>query len=82
MLAWRNSWDIPQLTKETDTALAEPTAAKRAQRYQAMQKDMLARSPFVIMFEKVAQVATRPGVSGLEVGPINDLVSYRNLKKQ
>ncbi|RXV67493.1 ABC transporter substrate-binding protein [Burkholderia stabilis] len=82
MLAWRNSWDIPQLTKETDAALAEPTAAKRAQRYQAMQKDMLARSPFVIMFEKVAQVATRPGVSGLDVGPINDLVSYRNLKKQ
>ncbi|MCM3468341.1 ABC transporter substrate-binding protein, partial [Staphylococcus lugdunensis] len=34
MLAWRNSWDIPQLTKETDTALAEPTAAKRAQLYQ------------------------------------------------
>ncbi|WP_321811658.1 MULTISPECIES: ABC transporter substrate-binding protein [unclassified Burkholderia] len=82
MLAWRNSWDIPQLTKETDAALAEPTAAQRAQRYQAMQKDLLARSPFVIMFEKVAQVATRPGVSGLEVGPINDLVSYRNLKKQ
>ncbi len=82
MLAWRNSWDIPQLTKETDAALAEPTAAKRAQLYQAMQKEMLARSPFVIMFEKVAQVATRPGVSGLEVGPINDLVSYRNLKKQ
>ncbi|KWO49387.1 ABC transporter substrate-binding protein [Burkholderia territorii] len=82
MLAWRNSWDIPQLTKETDAALAEPTAAQRAKRYQAMQKDMLARSPFVIMFEKVAQVATRPGVSGLEVGPINDLVSYRNLKKQ
>ncbi|WP_342705082.1 ABC transporter substrate-binding protein [Burkholderia arboris] len=82
MLAWRNSWDIPQLTKETDTALAEPTAAKRAQLYQTMQKEMLARSPFVIMFEKVAQVATRPGVSGLEVGPINDLVSYRNLKKQ
>ena len=47
-----------------------------------MQKEMLARSPFVIMFEKVAQVATRPGVSGAEVEPINDLVSYRNLKKQ
>ncbi|AJY09441.1 ABC transporter substrate-binding protein [Burkholderia dolosa] len=82
MLAWRNRWDIPKLTKETDAALAEPTAAKRAQLYQAMQKELLARSPFVIMFEKVAQVATRPGVSGLEVGPINDLVSYRNLKKQ
>ncbi|PFW62766.1 ABC transporter substrate-binding protein, partial [Bacillus sp. AFS075960] len=50
MLAWRNSWDIPKLTKETDTALAEPTAAKRAALYQAMQKEVLAQSPFVIMF--------------------------------
>jgi peptide/nickel transport system substrate-binding protein len=30
----------------------------------------------------VSQVAARPGVTGLEVGPINDLVSYRDLKKQ
>ncbi|GLU35028.1 ABC transporter substrate-binding protein [Trinickia caryophylli] len=82
MLAWRNAWDIPKLTKETQAALAEPSAAKRAQRYEAMQGELLKQSPFVIMFEKVAQVATKPGVSGLEVGPINDLVSYRNLKKQ
>ncbi|MEA3088654.1 MAG: peptide/nickel transport system substrate-binding protein [Paraburkholderia sp.] len=82
MLAWRNAWDIPELTKETNAALAESSTAKRAQMYQAMQKEVLAKSPFVIMFEKVAQVAYRPGVSGLEVGPINDLVSYRDLKKQ
>ncbi|HYS63959.1 MAG TPA: ABC transporter substrate-binding protein [Paraburkholderia sp.] len=82
MLAWRNAWDIPQLTKDTNAALAESSTAKRAQMYQAMQKEVLAQSPFVIMFEKVAQVAYRPGVSGLDVGPINDLVSYRDLKKQ
>lgn len=82
MLAWRNDWDIPKITKETEQALSEPSAAKRAQRYEAMQKELLANSPFVIMFQKVAQVATKPGLSGLEVGPINDLVSYRNLKKQ
>lgn len=82
MLAWRNAWDIPRLTKQTQDALAEPSAAKRAERYHAMQREMLKNSPFVIMFEKVAQVATRPGVSGFEVGPINDLVSYRTLKKQ
>ena len=81
MLAWRNGWDIPQLTEQTDKALAEPSADKRAQLYQAMQKTVLAHSPFVIMFQKVAQVATRPNVTGLEVGPINDLVSYRDLKK-
>ena len=82
MLAWRNSWDIPELTKETQAALAESSTQKRAQMYQAMQTEMLAKSPFVIMFQKVSQVAARPGVTGLEVGPINDLVSYRDLKKQ
>jgi len=82
MLAWRNAWDIPQLTKETQAALEESSTAKRAQRYEAMQKEFLANSPFVIMFQKVAQVAVRPGVTGLEVGPIFDLVSYRDVKKQ
>ncbi len=81
MLAWRNGWDIPQLTKQTEAALVEPSPAKRAQRYEALQKEVLARSPFVIMFEKVVQVATRPGVTGPEIGPINDLVSYRTLQK-
>ncbi|SMG00167.1 ABC transporter substrate-binding protein [Burkholderia singularis] len=81
LLAWRNSWDIAQLTAQTDAALAEPSATKRAQRYEALQKAVLANSPFVIMFEKVVQVATRPGVTGPEIGPINDLVSYRTLKK-
>jgi peptide/nickel transport system substrate-binding protein len=82
MLAWRNSWDIPQLTKETQAALEESSTTQRAQRYEAMQKEFLANSPFVIMFQKVSQVAARPGVTGLEVGPIFDLVSYRDLKKQ
>ncbi|HIE1652072.1 TPA: ABC transporter substrate-binding protein, partial [Burkholderia cenocepacia] len=61
MLAWRNSWNIPQLTKDTEAALVEPSPAKRAQRYEALQKAVLANSPFIIMFEKVVQVATRPG---------------------
>ncbi|KMZ11192.1 Dipeptide-binding ABC transporter, periplasmic substrate-binding component [Candidatus Burkholderia humilis] len=69
MLAWRNAWDIPQLTKETNAALAESDTAKRAQLYQKMQKEVLAKSPSVIMFQKVSQVAARPGVTGLEVGP-------------
>ncbi|KVO93760.1 ABC transporter substrate-binding protein [Burkholderia ubonensis] len=82
MLAWRNAWNIPQLTANTQAALAESSTTKRAQMYEAMQKEVLAHSPFVIMFQKVVQVAARPGVTGLKVGPINDLVSYRDLKKQ
>jgi ABC-type transport system substrate-binding protein len=82
MLAWRNAWDIPQLTARTQAALAEPSVARRAQLYEAMQRDVLARSPFIIMFQKEAQVASRKGVSGLEVGAINDLVSYIDVRKR
>jgi peptide/nickel transport system substrate-binding protein len=82
MLAWRNAWNIPELTKQTQAALGEPSTTKRAQLYEAMEKQVLANSPFVIMFQKQSQVAARKGVSGLEVGPINDLVSYVGIKKQ
>lgn len=81
MLAWRDSWNIPQLTAQTEAALLEPSPAKRAKLYQALQQEVLDRSPYIIMFEKVVQVATRPGVTGPEIGPINDFVSYRTLKK-
>ncbi|POS06746.1 ABC transporter substrate-binding protein [Burkholderia gladioli] len=81
MLAWRNAWNIPELTRQTDAALAEPLATKRAKLYQQLQQSVLTNSPFVILFEKVVQVATRPGVTGPEIGPINDLTSYRTLKK-
>ncbi|GLU35054.1 ABC transporter substrate-binding protein [Trinickia caryophylli] len=80
-LAWRNSWNIPQLTRETDEALAEPSPEKRAKRYRALQQQVLEHSPFVILFEKVVQVATHPGATGPEIGPLNDFVSYRPLKK-
>ena len=82
LLAWRNSWDIPALTKQTDAALAEPDTAKREQAYQSMQKDFMANSPFVMMFQKVMPVVQRKGVSGIVYGPINDLTSYQGAKKQ
>ncbi|MGI4983930.1 MAG: ABC transporter substrate-binding protein, partial [Janthinobacterium lividum] len=81
MLAWRNSWAIPALTRQTQAALEEPSVPRRVALYGTMQKQVLADSPFVIMFQKISQVALRPGVSGFEVGPVNDLVLYRHLKK-
>ncbi|TIU59389.1 MAG: ABC transporter substrate-binding protein, partial [Mesorhizobium sp.] len=32
-LAWRNAWDIPDLTKQTEAALLEKDSAKRADMY-------------------------------------------------
>ena len=81
LLAWRNSWDIPEFTKRSNDALAESDTGKRAALYQAMQKDFQPISPFVIMFNKVSQVAMQKNVKDFTVGPIYDLVQYRNVKK-
>ncbi len=81
MPAWRNGWAVPELTAQTEAALIEPSPQKRAKDYQALQQQVLDKSPFIIMFEKVVQVATRPGVTGPEIGPLNDYVSYKPLSK-
>jgi peptide/nickel transport system substrate-binding protein len=68
-LAWRNDWDIPDLTKQTDAALLEPDAAKRATMYQDLQQKALDTSPFVIMFQQVEVFGIRKNVDGVIIGP-------------
>ncbi|KAA5607597.1 ABC transporter substrate-binding protein [Roseospira marina] len=81
LLAWRNAWDIPEYTARTEAALAESDQDARRQMYQDLQRDFLAESPFVIMFQNIRVVAEREGVSGFEVGPNFDVVYYRNITK-
>ena len=52
-LAWRNSWDIPELTAEDQAAVLERDADKRAEIYQELQKTVMEDSPFVVMFQQV-----------------------------
>ncbi|GAA0575080.1 ABC transporter substrate-binding protein [Caenispirillum bisanense] len=82
LLAWRNAWDIPDLTRRTDEALAESDTARRSALYEEMQREHQKASPFVIMFQDIAVVAERKGVSGFEVGPNFDVVYYRNISKE
>ena len=71
-LAWRNDWNIPELTKETDAALLEPDSAKRGAMYGDLQTKVLNNSPFVIMFQQVEVFGTRKNVDGVVVGPSFD----------
>ncbi len=68
-LAWRNDWNIPDLTKETDAALLESDPAKRAAMYEDLQQKVLDNGPFVIMFQQVEQFGIRKNVHGVVVGP-------------
>jgi peptide/nickel transport system substrate-binding protein len=81
LLAWRNAWDIPEMTAQTEAALAESDTATRRGLYQEMQREHQKDSPFVIMFQDIAVIAEREGVKGFEVGPNFDVVYYRNITK-
>lgn len=81
-LAWRNAWDIPELTKKTAAAVEERDATKRAQIYQDLQRSVLADSPFVIMFQQTEMIAERKSVNGLVWGPSFDTNFYWKAEKK
>lgn len=68
-LAWRNAWDIPELSKETAAAMLEQDSAKRADMYMKLQKEVQQTGPFVIMFQENEVVGMRKNVEGFVVGP-------------
>jgi len=80
-LAWRNSWDIPEMTKKTQAAVEEPDAEKRAEMYLSLQREHQKVAPFVIMFQQIEVAAHRKSVDGFVVGPTNDNNWYLNIKK-
>ena len=75
-LAWRNSWDIPEITKKTDAAVRERDAGKREQMYKDLQKQVMDEGAFMIMFQETKQVAERANVKNFVMGPSADVVYY------
>ncbi|TIR27484.1 MAG: ABC transporter substrate-binding protein [Mesorhizobium sp.] len=71
-LAWRNAWDIPDLTKETEAALLEKDSAKRADMYKDLQKKILDTSPFVIIHQQLEVAGLRKNLKGFALGPSFD----------
>ncbi len=80
-LAWRNAWDIPEMTKITQAAVLESDAGKRAATYGALQREHQKISPFVIMFQQVEVSAQRKNVSGWVIGPTSDTNLYAPIVK-
>ncbi|WP_416407587.1 ABC transporter substrate-binding protein [Agrobacterium rosae] len=71
-LAWRNAWDVPELTKQTQAALLEKDNAKRAAMYQDLQKKVLESGPFVVIEQKTEIAGFSNTVKGLKLGPSFD----------
>ena len=77
-LAWRNSWQDEELVKATAAAAQEADPAKREAAYIQLQKDVLDRGAFAIMFQSISQRADRANVKGYVQGSSAD-VTYYNL---
>jgi peptide/nickel transport system substrate-binding protein len=80
-LAWRNAWDIPEMTLKADAAILEADAAKRAQMYVDLQTEHQQTSPFVIMFQEIEVLARRKNVEGFVVGPSFNDNSFKAVTK-
>lgn len=81
-LAWRNAWDIPEMTAKADAAVLESDAGKRAEMYVELQKEHQAVSPFVIMFQEIEVLGIRSNVNGFIVGPSFNDNSFRAVTKE
>jgi len=71
-LAWRNTFEAPELDKEAKAALLERDNDKRAAMYQDIQKKYLANSPFVFIFQQTEVAGYRKGVTNFKLGPSFD----------
>jgi peptide/nickel transport system substrate-binding protein len=76
-LAWRNAWDIPEISKLTDAAVRERDTAKREQEYKDLQRKVMDEGPFIIMFQETKQLGERSNVRNFVMGPTSDVVFYR-----
>jgi peptide/nickel transport system substrate-binding protein len=73
-LAWRNAWDIPELTKPADAAVLErdqrPGARRRTSRSRRV---TAAPAPSSMIFQQTEVAAHRNDVEGLRIGPTSDV---------
>ncbi len=81
-LAWRNAWDIPELTKQTQAALLERDNDKRAEQYKKLQQEALDQSPFVMLFQQVEVAGIGGNVKGYKLGPTFDSNLLANVSKE
>jgi peptide/nickel transport system substrate-binding protein len=78
-LAWRNAWNIPEMTKTALAAVLEPDAAKRVETYGTLQREHQKVSPFVMMFQQTEVAAGIKGATGLVIN-VNPALYYNIVK--
>ncbi len=81
-LAWRNTWDVPDLTEQTKAALLEKDPTKRADIYKGLQKAVLDRGPFVVIYQQTEVAGVRKDVQNFKLGPSFDTTFLGGVTKE
>jgi len=71
-LAWRNAWEIPEITSETKAAVLESDTEKRVAMYKDLQKKFTDESPFVMLFQQIEAAGMAKNVNNFKLGPSSD----------
>jgi len=80
-LAWRNSWEIPELTRRAEQAVLIADPDRRAAIYAELQKTVRDASPFIVMFQENELIAMRDTVTGFTAGLTSDQTLYHRIEK-
>ena len=80
-LAWRNSWDIPEMTAATEAAVQESDTDTRRQMYVDIQKEHQQTSPFAPMFQQIEQTGRRANVNDFVTGSAITAAFYWTVTK-
>lgn len=80
-VAWRASWNIPQMTRDVAAAARELDAAKRKEMYEDIQREHMKSAPIIEVFQEKQVIVKRKGVNGLLLAPSSYPDIYLNLQK-
>lgn len=75
-LAWRNAWDIPEMSEKTLAAVVENDTESRVEMYRDLQREHQQTSPFGIMFQQIEQNGMQSSVENFVAGGATTAVSY------
>lgn len=76
LLAWRNAWDIPEMSETTLAAVVENDTDTRREMYLELQRDHQQTSPFGLMFQQIEQNGMGESVENFVAGGATTAVSY------
>lgn len=80
-LAWRNAWEIPELSRMTEAAALERDPEKRKAIYEKLQAELRARSPYVILYQQIDTAGLRSNVKGYRLGETSGLTNLSLVSK-